>query len=88
MNAFWSTFNFYVAAKTWREYIWLLNIVCDLFMSVSLVTFGVINMTRMLLDHVACDGSGNKEMEKKCDAALLQILIAEMIAINLGFLIT
>lgn len=60
----------------------------DLFMGVSLVVFGVINMLRMLLDHVACDGSGDKEMEEKCDAALLHILILEMIAISLGFLVT
>jgi len=45
-------------------------------------------MTRMLLDHIACDGSGNKEMERKCSAALLRILIVEMIAISLGFLVT
>lgn len=56
-------------------------------MGISLVVFGVINMLRMLLDHVACDGSGDKEMERKCDAALLKILIVEMIAISLGFLV-
>ncbi|PMD49586.1 uncharacterized protein K444DRAFT_291077 [Hyaloscypha bicolor E] len=44
-------------------------------------------MMRMLLDHVACDGSGDKEMEKKCDTALLTIFIVEMIGISLRFLV-
>ena len=88
INIFWSAFNFYLACKGWQDYPSLLNIFYDLVMGVSLVVFGVINMTRMLLDHIACDGSGNKEMERKCSAALLRILIVEMIAISLGFLVT
>jgi hypothetical protein len=56
-------------------------------MGISLVVFGLINMLRVLLDHVACNGAGDKEMERKCDAALLKLLIAEMIAIRLGFLV-
>jgi hypothetical protein len=56
-------------------------------MGVSLVVFGVNNMMRMLLDHVACDGSGDKEMEKKCDIALLRMFIVEMIGISLAFLV-
>jgi hypothetical protein len=48
---------------------------------------GANNMMRMSLDHVACDGSGDKEMEKKCDTALLTILIVEMIGISLRFLV-
>lgn len=56
-------------------------------MGISLVVFEVINMLRVLLDHVACNGAGDKEMEMKCDAALLKLLIAEMIAIRLGFLV-
>lgn len=56
-------------------------------MGISLVVFGVINMLRVLLDHIACDGAGDKEMKRKCDAALLKLLIAEMMAISLGFLV-
>ncbi|PMD30392.1 hypothetical protein L207DRAFT_592518 [Hyaloscypha variabilis F] len=88
INIFWSAFNFYLACKGWQDYPWLLNVFYDLVMGVSLVAFGVINMMRMLLDHVACDGSGDREMERKCDTALLRILIVEMIAISLGFLVT
>jgi hypothetical protein len=88
INIFWSAFNFYLACKGWQDYPWLLNVFYDLVMGVSLVAFGVINMMRMLLDHVACDGFGDREMERKCDAALLRILIVEMIAISLGFLVT
>ena len=88
VNIFWSAFNLYLACKGWHEYAGLPNIFYELVMGVALVALGVVNMTRILLDHVACDGSGDKEMERKCDAALLRILIAEMIAISLGFLVT
>jgi hypothetical protein len=36
---------------------------------------GVNNMMRMLLYHVAGDGSGDKEMENTCDTALLRIFL-------------
>ena len=87
INIFGGAVNFYLACKGWHEYPWLLNIFYDLFVGILLVVFGVINMLRVLLDHVACDGSGDKEMEGKCDAALLGILIVEMIAISLGLLV-
>jgi len=54
---------------------------------VSLVVFGVNNMMRMLLDHLACGGYGDKEIEKKCDTALLRIFVVEMIGISLVFLV-
>jgi hypothetical protein len=56
-------------------------------MGVSLVVCGLNNMMRMLLDHVACDGYGDKQVEKKCDTAFLRIFIVEMISISLAFLV-
>ena len=56
-------------------------------MGVSLVVFGLNNMMRMLLDHAACDGSGDEEMEMKCDTTFLRRFIVEMIGISLAFLV-
>jgi hypothetical protein len=56
-------------------------------MGVSLVVFGLNNMMRMLLDHVAYDGYLDKQVEKKCDTAFLRIFIMEIIGISLAFLV-
>jgi hypothetical protein len=52
-----------------------------------LIAFGVLNMVFMLWDRRLCDGHRDKEMYKKCDIAMLKLLVVEMVAVNMGLLV-
>jgi len=90
VNILWSGMNFYLAFKGRQStaVLFLLNPIYDFFLWALLIAFGVLNMVEMLWDRRLCDGlAPDKELYRKCDEAMLRLLVVEMVAVNLGLLV-
>lgn len=77
----------YHACRNSQQFLWVLNIAYDFFLWALLIAFGVLNMVEMLWDRRLCDGWKDKETYMKCDIAMFRLLVAEMVAVNLGILV-
>jgi hypothetical protein len=52
-----------------------------------LIAFGVLNMIGALWDRRLCDGWKDEDTYAKCDVAMFQLLVVELVAVNLGLLV-
>jgi hypothetical protein len=87
INVLWTAINLRLAFKGMQNELWPLNMVYDFGMWALLIAFGVMNMIFALWDRRLCDGgSQDEETYKKCDVEMFRLLVAELVAVNLGLL--
>ncbi|KAF4554154.1 Hypothetical protein D9617_5g070310 [Elsinoe fawcettii] len=88
INATWSAFNLYRAFHNTQHRLWPLNTIYDFFLWPLLIAAGVINTIFALWDRRLCDGERREGVTYgECDAVMLQLLVVELVAVNIGCLI-
>lgn len=87
INILWTALNLRLAFKGLQNELWPLNMAYDVLLWATLIAFGVLNMIEALWDRRLCDGHWkDEEMYKKCDIAMFQLLVVELVSVNLGLL--
>ncbi|KAG8623750.1 hypothetical protein KVT40_008726 [Elsinoe batatas] len=88
MNALWTLYNLVCAFRGLQHRLWVLNTIYDFLLWPSLIGFGVLNTIMALWDRRLCDGQRREGVTyEECDAAMLKLLVVELVAVNVGMLI-